>query len=135
MNHSSRNTKVCIHTHTHTHTPTHKKLSLFLIIALSNFSRLHAASCGDANVTHNVTPPNFQVQVVNLPPQFTDMRVECNTNASALCATSLNVTDSTVTLDTSIPGQYTNLNDYNFLRANKSIFPTFDNDFIIKPYA
>ena len=44
-----------------------------------------------------------------------------------------NTTDSLITLDTAYTGEYTNLNDYNFLRSNRSIFPTFDNQFVITP--
>jgi hypothetical protein len=121
-----------MHTHTHTHTHTHSKLTFF-IIAVSFLNNVQASSCGDAVFTYTVTPPNFAIQVVNLPPQFTDMKIDCNTNVPVVCATSLNVTDSTVVLDNAVPGQYTNLNDYNFLRSNKSIFPTFDNELVITP--
>jgi hypothetical protein len=113
---------------------THTQIFIILLaIALHSTNEVSAASCGDAAVTTNIISPNFRVQTVTLPPQFTDMRIECTTNTGAFCATSLTVTDSTVVLDTAIAGEYTNLNDYNFLRTNRSIFPTFDNELVLTP--
>src|SRR4029077_11931694 len=40
---------------------------------------------------------------------------------------------STVVLDNTTAGEYTKLNDYNFLRSNRSIFPTFANELILTP--
>lgn len=112
----------------HTHRIKHIFVQAFL--ALSGLYELHAA-CPNVTVTSSSNQPNLQLQSFALTPQFTDMRIECNTATNELCATSLNVTDSTIVFDTATASEYTNLNNYNFLRSNCSIFPTFDNELML----
>jgi hypothetical protein len=73
------------------------------------------------------------VNLVQLPPQFTNVTVVNNTNAGTLCTPSLQVTDSTIAYDMAAPGNYNNFHDYEVLRANRSIFPTWGNELIITP--
>lgn len=114
----------------HTHIIKHLLLTVllsFVYLAAGN------AACGDIRLTFTLLIPTTQTHVFNLPPQFTDINVECDTNALTLCTTNVNVADETIVLDETTAHAYANMNDYNFLRLNKSIFPNFDNQLVLTP--
>ena len=108
---------------------THKIKHIFVPALLQLFTLYHMhAACPHLVTTTTFFQPTVHFQSITMPPQFTDIKVDCNILADTFCATSLNVTGSTVVCDTTTPGEYTNLTNYNFLRSNRSMFPTFDND-------
>jgi WD40 repeat protein len=106
---------------------------IILLVAFQNSG--YGSSCAAVSLAGAiVTPPTTQVNLVQLPPQFTNVTVVNNTNAATLCTPSLQVTDSTVVYDMATPGKYNNFHDYDVaLRANRSVFPAWGNELIITP--
>jgi hypothetical protein len=104
-------------------------MGIILSIAFHPTSHGSCAQVSLAGAT--VTSPTTQVNLVQLPPQFTNVTVVNNTNVGTLCTLSLQVTDSTVVYDMATPGKYNNFHDYDVLRANRSTFSTYGSSLLI----